>query len=145
MHNAATTCRTTKAYEHLPAFNDDVMEKYSLRQHDMSVTIDIAGRIVDCSAQARALLGKSADELSGMVLSDVIPQLPFGSNTPYYNYAYAVFHSGDDKSMQRTALLANGKKMPLNISLSPTLVKRRRLIKLKLAPSEFVALKDPLT
>jgi PAS domain-containing protein len=146
MRNAvSTSSNATKGYQHHTKFNQDDMDKYSLRQHDMTVTIDIAGRITECTAQASALFGKRADELSGVAISDVIPQLPFASNTPYYNFAYAVFHSGNDNSMRRMTLDANGKNVPIDITLSRTVVKGRRLIKVRLAPPEIGAMKEPLT
>jgi PAS domain S-box-containing protein len=125
--------------------SDETLQTYPNRQHDFSLTIDIAGRITDCTEDASTLLGQHAEELTGQMLSDAILKLPFSSNTPYYNFAYAVFHSGADKTLRRTILLADGREMPINVSLSPTVVRGRRLIKVRLTPSETDAAERQLT
>jgi PAS domain-containing protein len=140
-----STSNAIKMHKHDQRIAKVEKQKCPLQQHDMSVTIDIAGRITDCTPEASALLGQETDELSGLALSDVIPKLPFCSNTPFYNFAYAVFHSGEEKAVQRMAFGADGRKIPLDISLSRTVIKGRHLIKVKLAPSKFDAMKEPLT
>lgn len=106
-------------------------------QHDVSVTIDIAGRITDCTPEAKILLGHRTHQLSGMALTDVIPKLPFCPNTPYYNLAFAVFSAGSSRPIQRMATAADGKKIPIDIALSRTIIRGRHLIKVHLSPSKM--------
>lgn len=106
-------------------------------QHDVSVTIDIAGRITDCTPAAKILLGHRTHQLSGMALTELIPKLPFCPNTPYYNLAFAVFSAGNTRPMQRMATAADGKKIPIDIALSRTIIRGRHLIKVHLSPSKM--------
>lgn len=110
-----------------------VMKKCRMPIHDVAVIVDISGRITDCTPEASSLLGHHSNGLSGLELTEVIPKLPICSNTPYYNLAYAVFHSGNERPMQRMATAADGRKIPVNISLSRTVIKGRHLIKINLA------------
>ena len=112
-------------------------QKNAVLPHDAAVIIDIAGRITECTPEASTLLGQHHTKLSGLALTEVIPKLPFCSTTPYYNLAYAVFHSGNGRPMHRTALAADGRKIPVEISLSRTVIKGRHLIKVNLAPVPF--------
>ena len=105
------------------------------KKHDSSLITDIRGRIKGCGDRASKLLCRQPDKLSGLSLDTIIPQLPLSPNTPFYNLAYAVFQSGTGLPMQRTIQTDEGRNIPLDISLSVTVVKGRHLIALTLNPS----------
>lgn len=110
-------------------------QRCAMPKHDAALIIDISGRITDCTPGASHLLGHDSDKLSGLELTEVIPKLPFSSNTPYYNLAYAVFHSANNRPMHRVAMTADGRKIPIDVSLSRTVIKGRHLIRVNLLPA----------
>lgn len=99
------------------------------------VLIDLCARIADCSPAATHLFCRQSEQLSGLPLSDIIPNLPFASETPIYNLAFAVFHSGNGASLQRTARTADGRTVPVTIALSSQMMNGKRHISLALMPS----------
>jgi PAS domain S-box-containing protein len=98
--------------------------------------IDISNRITGCSPAASRLLGQSSERLSGQPINSLIAELPFSSDTPYYNLAYAVFHAANGTSLKRKAINADGAEIAVDITFSSTVMKGRRLIQLNLAPRQ---------
>jgi PAS domain S-box-containing protein len=96
--------------------------------------IDISNRITGCSPAASRLLGQSSERLSGQPINSLIAELPFSSDTPYYNLAYAVFHAANGTSLKRKAINADGAEIAVDITFSSTVMKGRRLIQLNLTP-----------
>ncbi len=99
--------------------------------------VDVRGKIVESNKSAARLLRKSDEQLVGLRVSDVIPDLPFATDTPYYNLAYAVFHADDDFEMERFAIAENGIHIHLNITVSSVVIKGRRLILLNLKAAKL--------
>ncbi len=83
-----------------------------------SLVIDGAGRILRCSPWVTAALGWPPGALAGLPVSAVIADLPFAAGTPGYNLAYAVFHGAEGAWSRRTALTAQGMKVPVDIALA---------------------------
>lgn len=99
--------------------------------------VDIRGRIVECNKSAARLLRQPLDQLVGQYISKVILDLPFATDTPYYNLAYAVFHADDDFEMERFAIADCGVHIPVNITVSSVVIKGRRLILLNLKAAKL--------
>ncbi len=105
-------------------------------QHqETALIMDITGRITACGSAVVALLCQRPERLFGQAITKIIPQLPFGTDTPYYNFAYAVFHGANGNLMQRTAFASDGREIPVDVQLSGTVMNGRRLIKLDLQPT----------
>jgi hypothetical protein len=102
--------------------------------HDESLVVDGVGRIERCSPSVTALLGWPAGALVGLPVSAIFPELPFAVNTPGYNLAYAVFHASEGRWTRRTALSAQGLKVPVDVALSKVTVEGRPGIALRLRP-----------
>jgi PAS domain S-box-containing protein len=100
------------------------------------LVIDISNRITGCSPAASRLLGQSSERLSGQPIDSLIAELPFSSDTPYYNLAYAVFHAANGTSLKRKAINADGTEIAVVITFASTVMKGRRLIRLNLAPAQ---------
>lgn len=99
--------------------------------------IDIRGRIVECNKSAARLLRQPLDHLEGQCISSVILDLPFATDTPYYNLAYAVFHADDDFEMERFAVTDCAVHIPITISVSSVVIKGRRMILLNLKAAKL--------
>lgn len=99
---------------------------------DAGLTLDVNGCITNCTPAAARLLGCDADSLAGQAIKTLIAKLPLASNTPGYNLAYAVFHSRDSGWMHCTVQSHNGQKIPVEVALGSTHLRRQRLITLNL-------------
>jgi len=73
----------------------------------------------------------------GLSVSAIVPELPFAMNTPGYNLAYAVFHATEGQWTRRTALSAQGLKVPVDIAVSKVTVAGKPCIALRLRPPLF--------
>lgn len=102
------------------------------QHHVASLIIDIKGYITECNLAATHLLDNQTHELSGHSVTEIIPELPFSPDTPFYNLAYAIFHSSDEMPMQ---LATDGQEIPIDINLSSAVMNGKRYIKLNLKPS----------
>jgi hypothetical protein len=107
--------------------------------HDESLVVDGVGRIERCSPNVTALLGWPAGALVGLSVSAIFPELPFAANTPGYNLAYAVFHATEGRWTRRTAVSAQGLKVPVDIALSRATVAGKPCIALRLRPRLFLS------
>jgi PAS domain-containing protein len=107
------------------------------KEHGAILMVDIRGKIVECNKSAARLLRTPVDQLVGQLVSNVILDLPFAIDTPYYNLAYAVFHADDDFEMERFALGEDGMHIHLSITVSSVVIKGRRLILLKLKAAKL--------
>lgn len=94
--------------------------------------LDIWGVIIGCDNSAARLLSQTPELIIGQPAIDIIPNLPFATNTPYFNLAYAVFHATDGFELELFALTGDGNSIPITISLSYLMIKRRRLILMSL-------------
>lgn len=101
-------------------------------QQDAFLMVDVRGRIIDHSAAAAELLAYSENGLLGMQISQILPELPFAVDTPYYNLAYAVFNTDHEVQTQHSAVTQDGKSIMVNVSVSSVAIKGRRLIFLAL-------------
>lgn len=101
------------------------------------LVVDIHGVIVACNKLAARLLRRSSETMVGKSVFELILALPFATDTPYYNLAYAVFHADDDFEMERFAIDESGLRIPINITVSSVVVKGRRLISLRLKTSKL--------
>jgi hypothetical protein len=106
--------------------------KHQEQHQETALIVDITGRITACGSAVITLLCQRPERLFGQAITKIIPKLPFGSNTPYYNFAYAVFHGANGALMQRTAFAPDGRAIPVDVQLSGTVMNGRRLIKLDL-------------
>jgi hypothetical protein len=113
--------------------------RLSCPMHDEFLVVDGVGRIERCSPSVTALLGWPAGALVGLSVSAIFPELPFAANTPGYNLAYAVFHATEGRWTRRTALSAQGLKVPVDIALSKVTVAGRPCIALRLRPRLFLS------
>ncbi len=100
-----------------------------------ALIIDAAGCITDCSPAAKELLGRQSESLSGRAVAALIPGLPFAIDTPGYNIAYAVFHAADRQRMRHMALLADGRRLPIDVALGSLTMNGHLCIALTLKPS----------
>lgn len=131
--------------------NSTLSKQRNLRQFEIDahkvrgalLMVDIRGKIVECNKSAARLLRKPLDQLVGQYVSNVILDLPFATDTPYYNLAYAVFHADDDFEMVRFALADCGVHIPVSITVSSVVIKGRRLILLNLKLAKIM--KENLT
>lgn len=101
-----------------------------------TVILDINGRIVRCNQTALNLLGNTHAELLGAQLQKIIPDFPLSVSTPYYNLAYAVFHSRNSPFLQQQVNLKDGAKISVNVAISKTTQNRRSLIFLSMLPTQ---------
>ena len=124
------------AGESAPAFPVLLNEtgEAGLQGQSALLTVNSSGCITACNPQARALLGWTADSPGpeGERVTNVLPELPFSPATPGYNLAYAVFHAANGLWTRRLVLLADGRKIFVDIALSSVVVKFRRFITLSL-------------
>jgi PAS domain-containing protein len=133
---------TQEENNHVLKKNNFKKEKHYWQKNDSSLVTDIRGRIKGCGISASKILCRQPDELAGLRLEDLIPELPLSPDTPFYNLAYAVFQSKNGLQIQRTIQTDDGRKIPINISLSTTVVRGKHLISLTLNPSDSGATTD---
>ena len=96
------------------------MSALSQAEFEADLTLDLEGRITDCTPAAARLLACNADSLTGQAIKTVIAQLPLAPDTPGYNLAYAVFHGRDGGWVRRVARLQNGQKIAVEVALGST-------------------------
>jgi PAS domain-containing protein len=102
---------------------------------DAALMLDITGRISAANAAAALLLGRPPGSLCGLAASALMPQLPFAADTPGYNMAYAIFHTGDARWQPHQAIAADGRRVAIELVLACSSLEGRRVITLSLRPA----------
>ena len=102
---------------------------------DAALMLDITGRISAANAAAALLLGRPPGTLCGLAATALMPQLPFAADTPGYNMAYAIFHTGDARWQPHQAIAADGRRVAVELLLACSSLEGRRVITLSLRPA----------
>lgn len=112
-------------------------QEFCRLERDAALTADAHGYITDYSLAAAHLLGRSAENLTGKPLWQLIHQLPFGQNTPGYNLAYAVFHGADGRWQRHTTIAPDGQVTSIDVAMASVMMNGSRAIKLTLKAAEL--------
>ncbi len=110
---------------------------------DAMLMVDMTGRISDANPAAAVLLGRRPDTLFGLAATSIMPQLPFAADTPGYNMAYAIFHTGETQWQPHQALTTEGRRVAVDLALACVTVNGRRVITLSLRPAATEPRKAP--
>lgn len=111
-------------------------QEFCRLEREASLTADAYGHVTEYSPAAARLLGRSAENLVGKPLCQLIHQLPFSNNTPGYNLAYAVFHGTDGRWQRHMTIVPTGRMIPLDVALASVMRNGRRAIKLTLKAAD---------
>lgn len=94
--------------------------KRALARMSTSVILDQDGCIRACGQHIAALAGVTGQSLSGQPIKSLLPALPFRSDTPGYNIAFAVFHAGSGRCTP--CKLKNEVGLPVMVDVSVTVL-----------------------
>lgn len=96
------------------------------------LTLDRAGRILDCSHSVAAMFGAHPGQLVGRRIAEFVPGLFRAGSSPSYDTRYLVYLCSDGEWRRFEARDVSGRKFAVSLNLSRTTTGGQELFQLNL-------------